>query len=211
MARTGFDSRLFAVGLGFLIIVAGFFMYGGTAYASSCHVVTGPTSVWMAGDCPAGAQIATYQYRDGASPGDFLGSLPQTLFDSGTTALLPPCAWQADIYTGVAPRIIDGQHDFGGGFVAGAHGGTIPCRTGPVPLPTPFSFPPDSTTTTTTPTLTTVPPAVTSSVPPTNATVPSTTTELARTGVDPFWIWFGGGFVIGGLLFVWMSRQKTKR
>lgn len=189
------------------VLIIGGFLWAGNASAVelprpgiTCHLTIGEHSVTFTGDCPAGARVATYIWHSNSD---------QTLYQVGTTAAIPcGTAWQADLFNSSIETAhdIDATHDFRSGFIAGTHGVTQPC-----PTPTPFTAPPDSTTTTAPPTPSTVPFVPPSSVPPTSATPPTTTTELARTGIDSFfWTMVALGFIIGGMGFCYTAWKRDR-
>ena len=62
------------------LAVAALVTFSGQAQAATdCHLAVGAGRAFLTGTCPPTARVATYRYTDGAAPGDFFASFPQTL------------------------------------------------------------------------------------------------------------------------------------
>ena len=195
------------------LAVAALVTFSGQAQAATdCHLAVGAGRAFLTGTCPPTARVATYRYTDGAAPGDFFASFPQTLFDLGVNgANLPDCAWEADAFDSAiesAPPVIDATHDFGRGFLAGLEGGDHPCQQ---PITTTTTPP----TTATQPSTTVAPPV---SVQPTEVdrvASPSGPTvagsELARTGTSRtgWYTTVAAGLILAGLTALAVSRRMA--
>lgn len=163
----------------------------------SCHITMLEGAV-APSECPEGSQIAVYKYRDGATlEGGFANSMPQPLFDSGSTSAdLPPCGvWQADVVTpGPILQVIDATHQYSpdGRLLAHLEGDAGTCEI-------------EATTTTQV--------AVTTTAPETPPTTAAAAPKLARTGktIDLERTIAGLFLLIGGIFLASGTRLAQRR
>ncbi len=79
-----------------------------------CRVVVAGDTATLTGRCAPDVQVVTYAFRPGTHrDATGLGTWPQTLYDAGVTALVPPCG-QADAWQGPPPLTLTVGADLSG-------------------------------------------------------------------------------------------------